>query len=60
MHFFRDSFFLLFIGLLLIGSGGCGPSEATVAPRTDAEIEAYKAEVYGAEEEDSAAAEEDE
>ena len=60
MRLLRDSFFLLFIGTLLISSPGCGGrSEPTVAPRTDEEIQAYKDEVYGAEEEDSAAADED-
>ena len=54
---------LLFVFLLsvcLVSAPGCDSNEATVAPRTEEEIAAYKAEVYAAEEEDDEAASEDE
>ena len=60
MRIVRDGIFLVFIGTLFVCVPGCGPEEATVAPRTEEEIEAYKADVYAAEEEDDAAAAEDE
>ncbi|WP_158222589.1 hypothetical protein [Rhodopirellula sp. MGV] len=43
---------LLFSMLMTLSiTGGCSDDEATVAPRTEAEIEEYKKAVYGAEEE---------
>ncbi len=43
---------LLFVGFVSLSAPGCGSSDqATVAPRTEDEVAAYKAEVYGAEEE---------
>ncbi|MCS7468907.1 hypothetical protein NZK35_19820 [Stieleria sp. ICT_E10.1] len=60
MRLFRDSFFCLFIGTVFVCPVGCGGStEPSMEPRTEAEIQAYKDEVYGAEEADSAAAEEE-
>lgn len=48
---------VLLVGLSLALTSGCGSSnEATVAPRTAEQVEAYKAQVYAAEEEDDAAA----
>ena len=49
-------------GLGFVSAPGCGGSnEAEVAPRTQAEIEAYKQDAYGAEEEeDSETPDEDE
>ncbi|OYP37023.1 hypothetical protein CGZ80_06630 [Rhodopirellula sp. MGV] len=45
-------FMLLFSMLMTLSiTGGCSDDEATVAPRTEAEIEEYKKAVYGAEEE---------
>ncbi len=47
---------LVFLALGLVAMPGCGGSnEATVAPRSAEEVEAYKAEVYAAEEEDAVA-----
>ncbi|MCO8124442.1 hypothetical protein NHH03_22070 [Stieleria sp. TO1_6] len=48
---------LFCIGPMLFAVTGCGRgSEATVAPRSAEEVEAYKQQVYGAEEEDSSGA----
>ena len=48
-------------GLCIVSALGCGGSnEAEVAPRTQAEIEAYKQDAYGAEEEEDAEAQEGE
>ncbi|MCA9137020.1 MAG: hypothetical protein KDB00_09680 [Planctomycetales bacterium] len=60
MQWVRGSFFLCFVGTLFFCTAGCGSGGATVAPRTEDEIQAYKNEVYSAEEEDSAAADADE
>ena len=52
---------LFLFGFVMLSAPGCGGSDqATVAPRTEDEIEAYKADVYAAEEEDDLAAAEDE
>lgn len=60
MRMIRVSFFCWFIGTLFLCPVGCGSStEPSMEPRTEAEIQAYKDEVYGAEEADSAAAEEE-
>ncbi|MEM6777623.1 MAG: hypothetical protein AAF670_08190 [Planctomycetota bacterium] len=48
------------VGLGLFSVVGCGSGEATVAPRSEDEIAAYKADVYAAEEEDDLSASEDE
>ncbi|MEM9365262.1 MAG: hypothetical protein AAGD07_04640 [Planctomycetota bacterium] len=50
----------LVVGVVLMASvPGCGSSSVPeVAPRSDAEVEAYKAEVYAAEEESDAEEEE--
>ncbi|QEG02451.1 hypothetical protein Mal15_65720 [Stieleria maiorica] len=60
MRFFRDSFFIVLFGFPFVSAGGCGGSnEPTMAPRTEEQIQAYKEDVYAAEEADSAAAEEE-
>ncbi len=53
------SLVICFLGLLALPGCG-GKQEAAVAPRTADEVEAYKAEVYGAEEESQAEQEDDE
>lgn len=58
MRLIRDGFFLVFVGTLFVCSIGCSSNEATVAPRTEEEIAEYKQDVYAAEEEDDAEAEE--
>ena len=58
MRLIRDGFFVIFAGTLFVCSTGCSSNEATVAPRTEEEIAAYKEDVYAAEEEDDAEAEE--
>ena len=50
----------LLLTLCMVSAPGCGSNEASVAPRSEDEIAAYKAEVYAAEEEDDATAAEDE
>ncbi len=48
--------FLFAFVICFASTSGCGTREATVAPRTQDEIEAYKADAYGAEEESQAEA----
>ena len=54
--------FACLLALLMSFTPGCGggSGEAEVAPRTAEEVEAFKAEVYGAEEEMDAEADDDE
>jgi hypothetical protein len=52
---------LFLLGLCLNATTGCGGSgQPEVAPRTQSEIEAYKEQAYGAEEEMDAEEDEDE
>ena len=61
MRAFLCSLSLVVGSLSLLALPGCGGSkEAAVAPRTADEIEAYKAEVYGAEEESQSEQQDDE
>ena len=60
MRALLSSVSLVLCSLGLLALPGCGgKQEAAVAPRTADEVEAYKAEVYGAEEESQAEQEDD-
>ena len=59
MRFAEFLLTVVFVFPSLVFVSGCGASkDPTVAPRTAEEVEAYKAEVYTAEEEDSASQDE--
>jgi hypothetical protein len=61
MRALLSSLSLVAFSLSLLALPGCGGrQEAVVAPRTADEVEAYKAEVYGAEEESQAEQQDDE
>lgn len=53
MRLLRDAFLIVFFCTPCVGLTGCSSNEPTVAPRTEEEIEAYKEEVYAAEEADT-------
>jgi hypothetical protein len=57
-YLFGFAFLFAFVMLVTPGCGG-GSGEPEVAPRTAEEVEAFKAEVYGAEEEMDAEAEDE-
>ncbi len=58
MRLVRNGLFVVFIATCFPMVSGCGSNEPTMEPRTEDEIQAYRDEVYAAEEEDDAAADE--